>query len=61
MNVLPVTLLVSLCLTGIFVAAFLFTHLRRRDSGPEHESLLPLDDNTTAGNGPAITDPSNKS
>lgn len=44
MNVLSVTLLVSLCLTGIFVAAFLFEHLRRRETGPEHDSLLPLDD-----------------
>ena len=47
MNVLSVTLLVSLCLTGIFVTAFLFEHLRRRDSGPEHDSLLPLDDADT--------------
>lgn len=47
MNVLSVTLLVSLCLTGIFVTAFLFEHLRRRESGPEHDSLLPLDDNDT--------------
>jgi len=48
MNVLSVTLIVSLCLTGIFVAAFLFTHLRRKDSGPERESLLPLEEDTTA-------------
>lgn len=44
MNVLSVTLLVSLCLTGIFVSAFLVEHLRRRDAGPEHDSLLPLDE-----------------
>jgi hypothetical protein len=47
-NVLSVTLIVSLCLTGIFVAAFLFSHLRRKDSGPERESLLPLDDDAPA-------------
>ena len=47
MNVLSVTLLVSLCLTGIFVAAFLSEHLRRRETGPEHDSLLPLDDGET--------------
>ena len=46
MNVLSVTLVVSLCLTAIFVAAFLYSHLRQRDSGPERESLLPLDDDT---------------
>lgn len=44
MNVLSVTLLVSLCLTCVFVLAFLAEHLRRRDTGPEHDSLLPLDD-----------------
>jgi hypothetical protein len=48
MNVLSVTLIVSLCLTAIFVAAFLFSHLRRRDSGPEHESLLPLEEEPAA-------------
>lgn len=46
MNVLSVTLVVSLCLTAIFVAAFLYSHLRQRDSGPERESLLPLEDDT---------------
>lgn len=44
MNVLAVTLTVSLCLTAIFVAAFLRSHLRHRDAGPEHDSLLPLED-----------------
>ena len=48
MNVLSVTLIVSLCLTAIFVAAFLYSHLRRRDSGPERESLLPLEEDLTA-------------
>ena len=44
MNALLVTLLVSLCLSAVFVIAFLGEHLRRRDTGPEHDSLLPLDD-----------------
>jgi hypothetical protein len=43
-NALLVTLLVSLCLSAVFVIAFLGEHLRRRDTGPEHDSLLPLDD-----------------
>jgi hypothetical protein len=43
-NALLVTLLVSLCLSAVFVIAFLGEHLRRRESGPEHDSLLPLDD-----------------
>lgn len=37
-------LLVSLSLTGIFVVAFLSEHLRRKATGPEHDSRLPLDD-----------------
>lgn len=48
MNVLLVTLTVSLCLSAIFVCAFLGSHLRGRDTGPEHDSLLPLDDDTPA-------------
>jgi hypothetical protein len=43
-NALLVTLLVSLCLSAVFVIAFLGEHLRRRETGPEHDSLLPLDD-----------------
>jgi hypothetical protein len=60
-NVLLVTLLVSLCLTAIFVAAFLFTHLKRRDSGPERESLLPLDDAPPAAPHPVSTKFTSKS
>ena len=41
MNVLSVTLPVGLCLTGIFVMPLLSEHLRRRETGPEHDSLLP--------------------
>ena len=52
MNVLSVTLVVSLCLTAMFVAAFLYSHLRRRDSGPEHESLLPLEEDTATSRPP---------
>ena len=44
MSVLLVTLAVSLALTVIFVCAFLAAHLSRWNSGPEHDSLLPLDD-----------------
>ena len=48
MNVLSVTLVVSLLLSGIFVLAFLSEHVRRRDAGTEHDSLLPLDDGEPA-------------
>ncbi len=61
MNVLLVTLLVSLCLTAIFVAAFLFTHLKRRDSGPERESLLPLEDASPSAPRPISTEFTSKS
>lgn len=54
MNVLSVTLVVSLLLSGIFVLAFLSEHVRRRDAGTEHDSLLPLDDGEPAP-GPADT------
>lgn len=53
MNVLSVTLIVSLCLTAIFVAAFLYSHLRRKDSGPEHDALLPLEEDDSNSPFPA--------
>ncbi len=44
MNVLAVTILISLCLAGIFVCCFAAECLRSRRSSPERDSLLPLDD-----------------
>lgn len=43
MNVIALTVLVSACLTGIFVACFAAERWRSRKSSPERDSLLPLD------------------
>ncbi|MDA0767772.1 MAG: hypothetical protein O3A87_12580 [Verrucomicrobia bacterium] len=44
MNVFALTLLVSLCLVGIFIVSFAFESKRNRKRSLERESLLPLDD-----------------
>jgi len=43
MNVLALTILVSTCLAGIFIACFAMEIRRARRSSPERDSLLPLD------------------
>ncbi len=43
MNVIALTVLVSACLTGIFIACFAAERWRSRRSSPERDSLLPLD------------------
>ncbi len=43
MNVIALTVLVSACLTGIFIACFAAERMRSRRSSPERDSLLPLD------------------
>jgi hypothetical protein len=42
MTVVPLTLTISLCLVFTFVVFFLREHSRRRFSGAERDSLLPL-------------------
>ena len=44
MNVLALTILVSICLAGIFICCFIGEFRRSKDSSPERDSLLPLDD-----------------
>jgi len=44
MNVLAVTIFLSLILAGIFICCFTVECLRKRKSSLEHDSLLPLDD-----------------
>lgn len=48
MNVLALTILVSSCLAGIFIACFALEIRRSRRSSPERDSLLPLDPGTPA-------------
>lgn len=43
MNVLGLTILVSTCLAGIFIACFAMEIRRSRRTSPERDSLLPLD------------------
>ena len=49
MNVLALTILVSSCLAGIFIACFAAEVRRGRRSSPERDSLLPLDLESPAG------------
>jgi hypothetical protein len=46
MDVVPLTLAISLCLVFTFVAFFLREHARGRLSSAERDSLLPLADET---------------
>ncbi len=44
MNVLALTILVSVCLACIFICCFIGEFRRSKNSSPERDSLLPLDD-----------------
>jgi hypothetical protein len=56
MNVLALTILVSSCLAGIFIACFAVEMRRARRTSPERDSLLPLDlDPPPAPNSPTET------
>ncbi|RYD24639.1 MAG: hypothetical protein EOP87_25780 [Verrucomicrobiaceae bacterium] len=46
MNVLALTILVSSCLAGIFIACFAAEIRRSRRTSPERDSLLPLETET---------------
>ena len=46
MNVIALTLLVSLCLAGIFLFAFAIESFRPKPRSLERESLLPFDDDS---------------
>jgi hypothetical protein len=47
MKILALTILVSLCLAGIFIVCFIGEIRRGRKSSPERDSLLPLEDDET--------------
>lgn len=53
MNVIPLTLTISLCLVFTFVIFFLRENSRRRFSSAEREALLPLADETPRVTAPA--------
>jgi len=48
MSILALTILISSCLAGIFIACFAMEVRRGRRSSPERDSLLPLDPETPA-------------
>jgi len=49
MNVLAITIYLSLILAGIFITCFAAECLKRHKSSPEQDSLLPLDDEAAPG------------
>ncbi len=44
MDVLALTILVSMALAGVFIVCFAVEAARAGESSPERDSLLPLDD-----------------
>jgi len=46
MNVIAITLLISLLLAGIFIICFATEAFRKNNSSSEQTSLLPLEDET---------------
>jgi hypothetical protein len=46
MSVIPLTVLFSLLLAGLFIVLFAHEQRRRRFSSPERDSLLPLAEET---------------
>jgi hypothetical protein len=42
MNIVPLTLTISLCLVFTFILFFLLEHAEHRVGSAEHDSLLPL-------------------
>ncbi|MFK7909572.1 MAG: hypothetical protein AB8F34_03120 [Akkermansiaceae bacterium] len=44
MNVLALTIMLSLCLAGIFVVFFIYELKKPRRRGIEHQALMPLEE-----------------
>ncbi len=57
MNVLALTILISSCLAGIFIACFAAEIRRSRRSSPERDSLLPLDIKPVEPSRPVVKNP----
>lgn len=62
MNVLALTILISVCLAAIFIVCFVAELKRGKRRGIEHVSLLPLDDDTlsTPSNASSSSPPNKK-
>ncbi len=57
MAVLALTIFVSCCLAGVFIACFAAEARRSRHSSPDRESLLPLEADAPAAAPPARSAP----
>lgn len=44
MNVLALTIMISLCLAAIFVVCFVYELRKPRRRGIEHQALMPLEE-----------------
>lgn len=48
MNVLALTILISVCLAAIFIVCFIAELKRHKRRGIEHDALLPLEDDESS-------------
>jgi hypothetical protein len=48
MDALALTIFISICLAGIFIVCFASEWRRSKNSSPERDSLLPLEDDSPA-------------
>jgi cell division protein FtsN len=46
MNVIAITILISMALGGIFIVCFAAEAFKKKKSSPERDSLLPLQDDS---------------
>lgn len=60
MNVLALTILISVCLAGIFIVCFIAELKRNSRRGIEHDALLPLEDDAPITPTPPPSQPNHK-
>lgn len=60
MNVLALTILISVCLAAIFIVCFIAELKKPHKRGIEHHALMPLDDDTTDFNNSNKENPNKK-
>ena len=53
MNVLELTILISVCLAAIFIVCFIGELRKPRKRGIEHHALMPLEDDMPISNPPS--------
>ncbi|MCP5536475.1 MAG: hypothetical protein H7A51_09620 [Akkermansiaceae bacterium] len=57
MNVLALTILISVCLAAIFIVCFIGELRKPRKRGIEHHALMPLDDDMPLSKHPIKNQP----